>query len=117
MKIKKISTALTSVALLTLPLTAQALSYVNPSIGLGTADLKATVTNIINWVLGLLGIVAVVMILYGGFVWLTAGGSEEKVGNAKKILGSAVIGLVIVILAWAIVNFVVNTTNTVANQP
>lgn len=116
MKIKKISVALTSVALLSLPLAAQALSYVNPStsIGLGTADLKDTVTNIINWVLGLLGIVAVIMILYGGFIWLTAGGNDEKVENAKKILGSAVIGLVIVILAWAIVNFVVNTTNDVS---
>ena len=60
------------------------------------------------YIVGLLGLVAVILILYGGFTWMTAGGSEEKVEKAKKIVTAAVIGLVIVILAWAIVIFSLN---------
>ena len=81
--------------------------------GLGDADLQETVIQIVQWVLGLLGLIAVIMILYGGFVWITAGGNEDKVGQAKKIISAAVVGLIIVLLAWAIVTFVVNTTSNV----
>ncbi|MFH1534374.1 MAG: hypothetical protein ABIF80_00130, partial [Patescibacteria group bacterium] len=58
-----------------------------------------------QWILGLLGLIAVIMILIGGFKWMTAGGNEEKIESAKKLLTSAIIGLVIVLLAWAIVIF------------
>lgn len=81
------------------------------SIGLATADLLSTVTNVINWVLGLLGLVAVSYIIYAGYQWLTAGGNEERVTKAKKILTNAVIGLVVVLFAWAIVNFIINGDN------
>jgi hypothetical protein len=50
------------------------------------------------------------MILYGGFIWLTAGGNEDKVGSAKKIISAAIVGLIVILLAWAIVNFVVKST-------
>ena len=83
------------------------------SVGLGTADLKDTVVNIIQWVLGILALVAVVMIIIGGFQWMTASGSEERIEKAKKIISSAVIGLIIVLLAWAIVIFVAGTTSNV----
>ncbi|MBI2985016.1 MAG: hypothetical protein HYY50_05340 [Candidatus Kerfeldbacteria bacterium] len=79
-------------------------------IGLGSADLKETVINILQLVLGLLALIAVIMIIIGGFTWLTAGGNEEKVDKAKKIISAAVIGLIIVLLAWAIVIFVARTT-------
>lgn len=85
------------------------------SLGLGTSDLKMTVINIINWVLGLLGIIAVIMVLYAGFQWMTAGGNEERIASAKKIISAAVIGLVIILLAWAIVNFVLATASNVTN--
>lgn len=116
MKGRTFRTALVAGAGALLPLTASALSYIDPSgsIGLGSADLRTTVTNIINWVLGLLGIVAVIMILYGGFMWLTAGGSEDRITSAKKIISAAVVGLVIILLAWAIVNFVLGTTANVS---
>jgi hypothetical protein len=83
---------------------------------LGTTDLKGTVINIIQWVLGLLGLIAVVMILYGGFMWMTAGGNEDKVSTAKKIITAAVIGLIVILLAWAIVIFVVNSANNVTTE-
>lgn len=71
-------------------------------IGLGNADPESIVVNIINWILGILALIAVIMILIGGFKWMTAGGNEEKVEGAKKLLIAAVIGLVIILAAWGI---------------
>lgn len=82
--------------------------------GLPTNDLRTSVINIISWVLGFLGLVAVVMIIYGGFMWLTAAGNEERIGTAKQIISSAIIGLVIILLAWAIVYFVGQGINDAA---
>ena len=45
--------------------------------------------------------------LYAGFLWLTSAGSEEKVGQAKKIITSAIIGLVIIFISYAIATFVI----------
>jgi cytochrome bd-type quinol oxidase subunit 2 len=84
-------------------------------VGLGTADLKETVLNILQLVLGLLALIAVVMIIWGGFTWLTAGGNEEKVEQAKRIITAAIIGLIVILLAWAIVIFVARTTANVTN--
>jgi len=74
---------------------------------LGTQDIRVTIASIINVALSLLGIVAVVIILIGGFKWMTAGGSEEKTGEAKKIIFSGVIGLAIILSAWALATFVI----------
>jgi cytochrome bd-type quinol oxidase subunit 2 len=89
---------------------------IGETLGLGNADLKETVINILQLVLGLLALIAVIMVIIGGFTWLTAGGNEEKVDKAKKIISAAVIGLIIVLLAWAIVIFVANTTVNVTNE-
>jgi Zn-dependent protease with chaperone function len=59
--------------------------------------------------MGLLGLVAVVIILLGGFKWMTSGGEETKVGEAKKLIISGVIGLIIILSAYAIANFVVGS--------
>ena len=83
------------------------------SVGLGTTDLKTTAVNIISWLLGIISLVAVVMIIFGGLQWLTSAGNEERIEKAKKTISSAVIGLILVILAWAIVIFVVGTTKNV----
>lgn len=74
--------------------------------GLGTADIRSTVGSIINVALSLLGIVALVIILAGGFKWMTAGGNEEKVGEARKMIFSGIIGLAIILSAFAIARFV-----------
>ncbi len=81
---------------------------VSGTLGLTSADLVDTVIGIVRWALGLLGIVAVIFIIYGGFVWLTAAGNDEKVQKAKLIIRNAVIGLVIVLLSWAITFFVID---------
>ena len=76
--------------------------------GLGTKDLRITVAQIIRVAMGLLGIVAVVIVLIGGFTWMTAGGNEEKVGEAKKWIFAGIIGLAIILSAYAIANFVIS---------
>ncbi|PIY96861.1 MAG: hypothetical protein COY66_02370 [Candidatus Kerfeldbacteria bacterium CG_4_10_14_0_8_um_filter_42_10] len=104
---KKLVGSLAALGTLLVAKSAYAVSFYNPSstLGLGSSDLQTTVIAIIQWVLGLLGLVAVIMILLGGFKWMTAGGNEEKIESAKKLLTAAIIGLVIVLLAWAIVIF------------
>ena len=73
--------------------------------GLGEQDVRSTIASIINVALGLLGIVAVVIVLWGGFRWMTAGGNEEKTGEARKIIFAGIIGLAIILSAYAIASF------------
>jgi len=79
------------------------------TLGLGTKDLRETIAELINQAIGLLGIIAVMVILYGGFVWMISGGNEEKVKKAKDTMISGVIGLVIVLTSFSIANFVINS--------
>jgi len=76
------------------------------NIGLARRDPREVVALIIRVFMGFLGTIAVVIILFGGFKWMTAGGNEEKVGEAKKLLASGVIGLIIILMAYAIATFV-----------
>lgn len=73
--------------------------------GLATTDIRTLVGRIIRYFLGLLGIIAVALMMYAGFIWMTAAGSAEKIDKAKKIMINAVIGLVIIMSAYAIVLF------------
>lgn len=77
--------------------------------GLGNADLMGTISSIIRIALGFLGVIAVVIILLGGFKWMTSGGNDPKVVEAKKLIFSGIIGLVIVLSAYAIATFVINS--------
>ena len=70
-------------------------------------DLEIIIYNIIQYILSFLGVAAILVIIYGGYLWMTAGGSEEKINKAKKIVTQAVIGLVVIILAYAISLFVI----------
>ncbi|HNU96171.1 MAG TPA: hypothetical protein PKH95_02080 [Candidatus Magasanikbacteria bacterium] len=78
-------------------------------IGLGTQDVRTTVASIIRVAMGLLGIVAVVIILIGGFYWMTAGGDEGRVETGKKWIFSGIIGLAIILSAYALANFVISS--------
>lgn len=75
-------------------------------IGLGTGDIRDTIASIIKTVMGLLGIVAVVIVLIGGFYWMTAGGDEGRVETGKKWIFSGIIGLAIILSAYALTKFV-----------
>src|SRR3989339_431206 len=75
----------------------------------GTKDLKSTVGSIIKVALSFLGVVAIVIVLIGGFKYMTAGGSDEKTGDAKKYILSGIIGLAIILSAYAITSFVLTS--------
>jgi len=84
------------------------LEEVGEATQLGQRDVRTTIGSIINVALGFLGVVAVVIVLVGGFKYMIAGGSEEKVGDAKKWIISGIIGLAIILSAYAITTFVVD---------
>ena len=56
--------------------------------------------------IGLLGVIAVILIIYSGILWMTAGGSEDQIKKAKKVIIQAIIGIIIITLTYAIIAFV-----------
>ena len=65
-------------------------------------------TKITNTILYAVGIISVIMLIYGGLRYVISGGDSKKVTDAKNTIMYAIIGLIIAILAYAIVNFVIN---------
>ncbi len=80
--------------------------------GLGDEDLKTTIGEIVQVILGFLGILAVLIVLWAGFLWMTATGNEDQVGKAKSILIAGIIGLLIIMSAYAITTFVLEEFGT-----
>ncbi|MEK7072568.1 MAG: pilin [Patescibacteria group bacterium] len=72
----------------------------------GTTDLKQAIGQIIQIFLGFLGVLAVVLIIYAGFLWMTAGGDSAKVDKAKGYIKNAIIGIVIILAAYIITSYV-----------
>lgn len=85
-------------------------NYMN-STGLSAQDPRVTVARIIQIALGFLGTIAVVLIIYAGFLWMTSEGNADKLKKAKDTLKSAAIGLLIILSAFAIVTFVIDRLN------
>ncbi|MFW0862712.1 MAG: hypothetical protein ACKKL6_03980 [Candidatus Komeilibacteria bacterium] len=77
------------------------------ALGLGDAGVKDIVNNIISIILGFLGLIAVILILIGGFMWMTAGGNEDRVKKGRQFIINGVIGLIIILAAYAIASFVI----------
>jgi hypothetical protein len=77
-------------------------------------DIRDQIRNLINIVLGFLGVAGVVVVIYGGAVWMTAFGEEDKVEKGKKTLIAGVIGLIIIGVAWTIVSYVLNLAQDIA---
>lgn len=71
--------------------------------------LPQIVGQIINIILGFLGIVLLLLILYAGFLWMTAGGDEGQVKKARQYIANAVIGLIVIVAAFAISTFVLGS--------
>ena len=70
-------------------------------------DLTKTLQGGINLAIGVIGFIAVVIIIYGGFMYTTSAGDSNKVTKAKNAIMYGIIGLVVAMLAFAIVNFVI----------
>lgn len=75
------------------------------------SGIKGIATTIVNVFSVIVGAAAVIMIIYGGFRYITSGGDSGKVGNAKNTLIYAIIGLVIVALAQLIVRYVLTQSS------
>ncbi|KKQ79214.1 MAG: hypothetical protein UT02_C0044G0002 [Parcubacteria group bacterium GW2011_GWC2_38_7] len=73
-----------------------------------TPDLPATIGRAIGIILGFLGMILVLIVIYAGYLWMTAGGDPDKVKEAKAWMLNAVIGLIIVVAAYTISGFVID---------
>lgn len=71
-----------------------------------TGNLQTNIKNIINVMLLLIGIVAVIMLIIGGFRYVLSNGNEKAITGAKDTILYAIIGIVVALLSFAIVNFV-----------
>lgn len=90
------------------PETTEGLDIVQQETGYSTQDLVTTVGKIVKLVLGFLGLIALILFIVGGFKWMTSGGNEESIAEAKKLMSAAVVGLFIIIIAYAATTFIVN---------
>jgi len=71
-------------------------------------DIFTFAGNIITIALSLLGVIFLVLLIYGGYFWMTARGNEQQVEKAKNTITTALIGLVIVLLAYAASIFIIS---------
>ena len=72
---------------------------------LGHRSPAVIVGDVLKYILGFVGIIALVMFVYGGFTWMTSGGSPEKIKTGKNAIVWAVIGMAFIFLSYAIVEF------------
>ncbi len=79
-------------------------------------SLQTMIGSIINVALGFLGIIFLVLMLYAGFLWMTAQGDEGKVKKAREMITQAIIGIIIITAAFAISNFVLTSLVNVSGQ-
>jgi len=78
-----------------------------------SVTLSQFIGQILNIIFGFLGVIAVLIILWGGFVWMTAQGEQDKVDKAKKMIYAGIIGLVIIFAAYAIATFVISNLTAI----
>lgn len=78
----------------------------------GQTGLRGIVLAIINFFLTFLGLLAIIMVIYGGFLYVSSAGNEENVNKAKKILLYAVLGIVVIIVSGALVNTILGAATT-----
>ncbi len=88
--------------------TLSSINSANGSAVFGSATLSEIISGVISVILAFLGVITVLIILWGGFIWMTAGGEPDKVEKAKKMIYSGIIGLIIIFAAYAIANFVMS---------
>lgn len=70
--------------------------------------LNTQVGSIIGLILSFIGVIFLVLMIYAGISWMTAAGNQEKVTKAKDLIINAIIGLIIVLAAYAITSFIGN---------
>jgi amino acid transporter len=76
-------------------------------------SLASVISSLITVFLSFLGIIFLILMIYSGYNWMTAGGEEEKVKKAQSTIKKAIIGLIITVSAYSISYFVFNSLNQV----
>lgn len=69
-------------------------------------DFNVIIGKMVNGVLGIVGSIALVMFIFGGFTWMLAAGNQQRVTKGKDILVWATVGLIVIFSAYAMVNFI-----------
>ncbi|MEK7211476.1 MAG: pilin, partial [Patescibacteria group bacterium] len=92
------------------------LNIVGENIALGGGDIRVTIAKILNAGFGFLGVAMLAIVVYSGFLYMTSGGDPQKTAKARKWLTNSVIGLVIILSAFAITNFVLRSLNEAVNR-
>lgn len=68
-------------------------------------DIVNTVISVVDFILGISGSIALVMFVYGGFLWVSSGGSEERVRAGKEAVRNAVVGLIIIFVSYTLITY------------
>lgn len=70
-------------------------------------NIRIVIVRILNYILSFVGLIAVGFLIWAGFLYLTSGGNEEQSGKAKKLILQVIIGIIIILLSWVIVNTII----------
>lgn len=76
-----------------------------------TTDVQTIITNVLSAIFGIAGTIATAMIVYAGILYTTSGGDQKKLDAAKNTLTYAIVGLLVIGLSYAIVNFIIGAIN------
>ncbi len=88
--------------------------YLNSG-ALPSDDIRVVIINFVRVALGVLGVIFFAIVVYGGFLWMTARGNEQQLDKARKIIINAVAGLVVIFMSFALVTFIFNILNNTRN--
>lgn len=78
---------------------------------------EQVVANLIQVALGFVGVIFVILMIYGGYLWMTARGNEEQVGKAQNIIRESLIGVIVIFIAYFVTAFVVVTLSDAVFEP
>jgi cytochrome bd-type quinol oxidase subunit 2 len=106
---KSFKEKMSKICLATFTYTQSDFNILAPNPNINTADPKQMTVNIINYLLFFLGVIAVVAIVYAGILFLVSGGEAERTARARSTFLYAIIGIIIIVLAFAIVRWVANS--------
>ena len=83
--------------------------------GKPVTDIRSNIRIALNVIFGFLGIVVIVMIVYGAFEWLTSMGSDDKVKKGRDTMLWAAVGAVAIAVAWTVTSFILHTGRVVGS--
>ncbi|MDG1949786.1 MAG: hypothetical protein P8J32_03090 [bacterium] len=106
---KRFFYGLVALVLITAPQLLQAATLTNP---LGTTNIRAVIGRIIQAILGVTGSIALLMFIWGGFLWLTSAGNDTRIKKGKDTLVWSSIGLTVMVAAYALVQTIVVALET-----